>query len=169
VGFAVVLPPNANFLIELKKIIRAWPLFPFRERCGDIPILVQHFVNQIVPDSQPPKISFELLNWLETYPFDGNIRELQSMMFDAVMRGAIQGELTLEHISNTYRKESNNNSHAKCTFENMLQLPTIKQASETLIEEALNRACGNQSTAAKMLGITQPSLSSRLKTMKKRQ
>ena len=42
-------------------------------------------------------------------------------------------------------------------------LPTIKQAADLLVEEAMNRADGNQSIAAGMLGITQQALSKRLK------
>jgi len=42
-------------------------------------------------------------------------------------------------------------------------LPTIKQATKSLIEEAMNRAKGNQTIAASMLGITQQALSKRLK------
>ena len=43
------------------------------------------------------------------------------------------------------------------------KLPTIKQATQILVEEALKRADGNQTIAAKMLGISQQALSKRLK------
>ena len=47
------------------------------------------------------------------------------------------------------------------------QLPTIKQATRLLVEEALKRSGGNQSIAAGMLGISQQALSKRLKKMQK--
>ena len=42
-------------------------------------------------------------------------------------------------------------------------LPTLSDASELLVEAALDRAAGNQTQAARLLGIAQPSLSKRLK------
>jgi transcriptional regulator with PAS, ATPase and Fis domain len=41
-------------------------------------------------------------------------------------------------------------------------LPTIQEATQSLIDEALNRAGGNQRSAAKILGISQQALSKRL-------
>lgn len=46
------------------------------------------------------------------------------------------------------------------------QLPTIKEATQQLVEEALKRSGGNQSIAAGMLGISQQALSKRLKKLK---
>ena len=43
------------------------------------------------------------------------------------------------------------------------ELPTIKQATDLLVREAMQRANGNQSIAAGMLGISQQALSKRLK------
>ncbi len=42
-------------------------------------------------------------------------------------------------------------------------LPTIKQATDQLVREAMQRSNGNQSIAAGMLGISQQALSKRLK------
>jgi len=42
-------------------------------------------------------------------------------------------------------------------------LPTLRQASEWLVDAAIERANGNQSLAARLLGISQPALSKRLK------
>ena len=48
-------------------------------------------------------------------------------------------------------------------FAEAVQLPTIKEATEMLVAEAMNRAGGNQSIAARILGITPQALSQRLK------
>ncbi|MDX1777614.1 MAG: helix-turn-helix domain-containing protein, partial [Thermodesulfobacteriota bacterium] len=48
------------------------------------------------------------------------------------------------------------------------ELPTIKQATDLLVREAMQRADGNQSIAAGMLGISQQALSKRLKKEKKK-
>jgi DNA-binding NtrC family response regulator len=44
------------------------------------------------------------------------------------------------------------------------KLPTIKEASNKLVIEAMKRAKGNQTLAASMLGITRQALSKRLKS-----
>jgi DNA-binding protein Fis len=43
------------------------------------------------------------------------------------------------------------------------RLPSLKQAEQLLISEAMKRASGNQSIAAQMLGITRQALNKRLK------
>jgi transcriptional regulator with PAS, ATPase and Fis domain len=43
------------------------------------------------------------------------------------------------------------------------RLPTLKQVSDLLVKEAMQRSNGNQSIAAGMLGISQQALSKRLK------
>lgn len=43
------------------------------------------------------------------------------------------------------------------------KLPTLKEATQLLIDEALRRAKGNQSHAARLLGISPQALSKRLK------
>jgi DNA-binding NtrC family response regulator len=41
-------------------------------------------------------------------------------------------------------------------------LPTLKEATHELIEQAMKRANGNQSLAARFLGLSQPALNRRL-------
>ena len=47
------------------------------------------------------------------------------------------------------------------------QLPTLKQAEQLLIDEAMKRTDGNQSIAALSLGITRQALNRRLKLKNK--
>jgi DNA-binding protein Fis len=47
-----------------------------------------------------------------------------------------------------------------------MPIPTLTQMAEQLVLEAMSRAQGNQSLAARMLGVSQPALSKRLKNMK---
>jgi DNA-binding protein Fis len=47
------------------------------------------------------------------------------------------------------------------------KLPSIKQATDLLVVEAMRRTGGNQSIAAGLLGISQQALSKRLKKKKK--
>lgn len=148
---------------------------PLRERREDIPLLVDHFLAEAAQQLGKPKpeVPAELYGLLENYAFPGNVRELQTLVFDAVSRHK-SGTLSLQVFRETLRRHPRHsasptasegaperNPSAPIAFSD--NLPTIKQATGLLIEEALRRAGGNQSTAAAMLGISQQALSKRLK------
>ncbi|MGD8472205.1 MAG: sigma-54 dependent transcriptional regulator, partial [Desulfobacteraceae bacterium] len=59
---------------------------PLRRRREDLALLVDHFLEKAskVLDKKKPTPPVELVTLLSTYHFPGNIRELESMIFDAV-------------------------------------------------------------------------------------
>ncbi len=72
------------------------------------------------------------------------------------------------HISRTQQDETKHHTSEPSkgipiTFAD--PLPTIKQATRMLVEEAMHRSGNNQSTAASLLGISQQALSKRLKNL----
>ena len=146
---------------------------PLRERREDIAILIDHFAQcaaQALKKAKP-RIPQELANMLEAYHFPGNIRELQAMVFDAIAQhknGILPLAVFRNHISlirQTEFKLQGNSSENGVPLTFADPLPTIKQATRMLVEEAMYRAGSNQSAAASMLGITQQALSNRLKKM----
>jgi len=143
-----------------------------RERTDDIPLLVRHFLEKSAAALQkkvptPPKELYELL---ATYSFPGNVRELESMIHDAVSIHVAK-MLSLDsfklHIT---RAQENLKDITEGEPENSLpvifgeKLPTIKQATRMLATEAMKRANGNQTLAANMLGISRQALSKRIKS-----
>ena len=162
---------DLNYRLRIHRIY----IPPLRERLDDIPLLVAHFLSQAAKTlgKKKPTPPPELLTLLKTYAFPGNIRELQSMIIDAVSRhksGVLALQAFQSHIgrklpdgnalSNQRPKASNQSP--PIVFSGS-ELPTIKQATDLLIREALKRADGNQSIAAGMLGISQQALSKRMK------
>lgn len=148
---------------------------PLRERLDDIPLLVNHFLEVAAQklSKKKPTPSPELYTLLKTYSFPGNIRELQSMIIDAVSRHK-SGVLSLQafrahigasqpdHIGRAQQMPLSSGETPSIVFPGP-ELPTIKQATDLLVREALQRANGNQSIAAGMLGISQQALSKRMK------
>ena len=71
---------------------------PVRERRGDLPILVEHFLRRFTPEGkQPPGIAPRAWAALSEYPFPGNVRELEHAIQHAAVlsRGK---EIDLEHL-----------------------------------------------------------------------
>ncbi|WP_321365844.1 sigma-54 dependent transcriptional regulator [uncultured Desulfuromusa sp.] len=140
-----------------------------RERKDDLPLLLDHFLTEASlklgkKKPTPPK---ELVALLSTYSFPGNIRELEAMIYDAVsqhnqkilsMKSFLSRiETQTDHLPNEQDLSVVN------PFASLNDLPTLQQAGKLLIDEAMKRSTGNQSIAARLLGISQPALSKRLK------
>jgi DNA-binding NtrC family response regulator len=143
---------------------------PLRERLLDLPLLLDRFVCQAAAelDKPIPDIPKTLIELMETYPFKGNIRELKSMVHDAITRyetGPITADLFKGlDATDTEDGRTDDTPHP---LETDKGLPTLKEASNLLVEKAMEQAGGNQSAAAKILGISQQALSKRLQKIRK--
>jgi DNA-binding NtrC family response regulator len=144
---------------------------PLRERMDDIPLLVDHFLEATARTLQKtkPPMPGELCTLLGTYSFPGNVRELEAMVFDAVSTHK-SGTLSLDVFRSRIAKERRDQTEltqlaAKPNDAIIFprRLPSIREAAEMLVAEAMSRAKGNQSVAAGLLGISQQALSKRLK------
>ncbi len=142
---------------------------PLRHRREDIPLLVDYFLKKSakILGKEPPTPPKELFILLEAYHFPGNIRELESLIFDAVSRHksrVLSIESIREKIGHTLEFVEKNPEYAAVNQEIIFpeQLPTLKSAEWMLIQEALKRANGNQAIAAQLLGISRRALNNRL-------
>ncbi len=145
---------------------------PLRERPEDIPCLLDHLLAEAAREmgKKKPTPPPELLLLLENYHFPGNIRELRAMVFNAVSvhNGRKLSMDLFKKSMGISRKESvsthdDSPENPLLTFHE--RLPTLKESADLLVREAIRRTRGNQSMAARLLGITQPALSSRLKKL----
>jgi DNA-binding NtrC family response regulator len=144
---------------------------PLRERGGDLPPLVEAFVRKAAkalkkPVPAIPPALYQLLN---TYSFPGNLRELEAMVFDAVARhqGTILSLQSFREVVSTPAEggpqaEPGDAAAAPDGWLAIDPLPTLQQAEERLVAEALRRADGNQGVAAGLLGISRQALNKRL-------
>jgi PAS domain S-box-containing protein len=146
---------------------------PLRERKGDIPLLVSHFLKRAAEalGKKIPVPPPELFTLLSTYHFPGNIRELEGMVNDAVGRhrgGVLSTESFREKID-----EQTSILHGDTVpragevsvvdgLSSLHKLPKLKEMEELLIAEALKRADGNQTIAAQLLSISRKALNNRL-------
>jgi DNA-binding NtrC family response regulator len=147
-----------------------------RDRLEDLTILVEHFLEKASKtlDKKKPTPPGELIILLSSYQFPGNIRELESMVFNAVSSHK-SGKLSMESFkSHIYQKHplfetelKQLSKEEKVLLSFSEQLPTLKQAEQLLIDEAMKRANDNQSIAALNLGITRQALNRRLRLQNK--
>jgi DNA-binding NtrC family response regulator len=150
---------------------------PLRERQEDIEALAETFIREAADEfgKNAPSLSPSALLALKSHPFKGNVRELRALCFDAV--GMNSGQRLkaedFEGISSAARSrqpedagQERNDSAKDESFRFPETLPTLKEMSALLVEEALKRTGGRQSAAAKLLGVTQQALSKRLKRAK---
>jgi DNA-binding NtrC family response regulator len=144
---------------------------PLRERKDDLPLLLEHFLEEACArlGKGKPSVPPRLLRQLETHDFPGNVRQLRSMVYDAVSRQS-SPTLDLADFTAGVRREPplepSESTPPLLAFSEML--PTLDQAEELLIAEALKRANGNQSRAAVMLGMSHQALNKRLQQRKVR-
>ena len=144
---------------------------PLRERKEDLPLLVDHFLEKAARDlNKPaPAPAPELYRLLETYDFPGNVRELDGMIADAVTRHQEQDAvLSLDTFKSIVRDRDHRLQTGAADLADWLAsrpnhpLPTLKEAEQVLIKEALQRANGNQTLAAKLIGVIRETLNRRL-------
>jgi len=150
---------------------------PLRERGEDIPLLLEFFLKaaaQIFRKSTPTYPA-ELVTLLSSYDFPGNIREMKSMVFDAVARhvtGMLSMERFREVIGNRPALSGQDSLLAQRLNDWLLEsggrFPKVREVEELLIDEALKLAKGNQGIAASLLGVTRQTLNKRLKVRKEK-
>ncbi|HJV64299.1 MAG TPA: sigma-54 dependent transcriptional regulator [Geomonas sp.] len=141
-----------------------------RERQEDIPLLFDHFLGEAARDLQKkkPTVPKELPVLLTNYPFPGNVRELRALVYDAMSRHQAH-MLSMDSFRQLFGKGQGAPARAEgelqhgSVFVPTEPLPQLHEVDDLLVAEAMRRAEGNQSIACRLLGISQPALSKRLK------
>ena len=140
---------------------------PLRERKEDIEPLLRHFLGEAAAAMRKTAPTFppELVACLAAYHFPGNIRELKAMVFDALSlhTGRMLSMKSFLAAMGRTQQVCPPAAPPLYPFAPFGQLPTFAEAARFLVEEALSRSGGNQTLAARLLGISQPALSKRLK------
>jgi len=147
-----------------------------RERKDDISLLLDHFIENAAKEFRKKKPVYreELITLLQNYHFPGNVRELKALVTDAVSRhkgrmlsaAAFKAIIKTDSSITTSPSQLLQASHDSWASQ-LERLPKLKEATRTLIEEAMQRAKNNQRLAALMLGITPQALNRRLKRLGK--
>jgi two-component system nitrogen regulation response regulator GlnG len=160
---------------------------PLRERDGDLDLLVQHFLAQFGRDldSEVSCVAEEVMEKLRSYSWPGNVRELENVIkqmlvqsngpvlisdflpeFDAMASkdATSSGESEAGVISNSGSIEQFIEKRIADHSENLYQ-ESLELFERFLLQRVLREVKGNQSRAAKMLGITRGSLRNKIQAL----
>jgi len=160
------------------KVVTIW-LPPLRERPGDIPLLTEYFFSRHTTEVgiNNPGITEEAIRVLTNYPWPGNVRELANALQKALIfnRGtpicpeditqAISGKAPVtrdmnrnyEELTRKWVREMLHSQTTEDKFDYFMD-----RFAGILISEALNLTGGNRSRAAKFLGLSRPTLHSKI-------
>jgi DNA-binding NtrC family response regulator len=141
---------------------------PLRDRAEDIPVLIAHYIKAFSEENGVPPLTFEpgALRTLQAYAWPGNIRELRNFCENAVVlrRG---GSFTEYDLEAKYRGSAGAENVAAAN-----RLPvtgggaavpaggslSVEENERHLLREALIKARGNRTKAAKLMGISRRTL-----------
>lgn len=150
-----------------------------RERTTDIPQLVDYFLDRYAMELEltKPVLADDAMSALCTYPWPGNVRELEHCVYRAmiftqgypiqlgdvtrarqessstVVATEIDDQHLTEFVASFLDKYRGSNPHEHL----------IDRVERAILLEALKRNHGNQTRAAKQLGISRPSLHAKLR------
>jgi two-component system NtrC family response regulator len=153
---------NKTFREDLYYRINVFPISlpPLREHKEDIPDLVAHFLKKFGRDEGA--IDGKALNILMKYLWPGNVRELENLVERALIMSST-GEIREQDLPPHIRNLPSPSGGA------WLDIPSdglsLEEVEKNLIKNALTKAGGNKSKAAKLLGITRRKLYSMMERL----
>jgi two-component system response regulator PilR (NtrC family) len=128
---------------------------PLRERGGDIPLLVEHFLRLYCTANQKPvkQLQPEVMEILESYSWPGNVRELENVVQRLVLMsdGPV---VAAQHLPQPLLSSSAASQEAILIPEEGVDFDAEMQRIEiAYLSAALRRSNGSKSAAARLLGL----------------
>jgi two-component system response regulator AtoC len=132
---------------------------PLRRRKEDIPLLVEYLIKKInrTTGKKIQRISMAAINRLLEHDWPGNIRELENVLTRAVVLS--KDKCLLESCVVNLLRQPGADAPAS------LQLKSLSEIEAQHIAHVLQCCQGNISRAARILGITRPTLRNKIKSL----
>jgi two-component system response regulator AtoC len=131
---------------------------PLRERMGDIPLLVQHFIGEFARENgkKIEGITPEAIDLLGAYSWPGNVRELRNVLERMVVLSHSE-RLSVRDIPAAIKESVQHRPGPRPGKE-----LSLTEAEKQLIVKALDACGGNRTKAAAQLGISRRTLHRKL-------
>jgi two-component system response regulator AtoC len=133
---------------------------PLRDRRGDIPLLIKHFIGRHSDrlGRPAPRVAPEVFEMLERYEFPGNVREL-SHIIERAMLLAREGVITASDLPPEVTKAYETQAASGGPMGSLADdWPTLHVLERRYIDRVLSRSGGNKTRAAEVLGIDRRTL-----------
>ncbi len=154
---------------------------PLRERGGDIPLLVNHFVRRFGRElgKEVQQVAPEVMELLQRHSWPGNVRELQSLLKQTLLQ-ATGPVLVADFLPAAFRTRSNGADQSPAAAlpdlhefiqrrvqagSTDLYAEALEAMERELVTSVLRHTSGNQLQAARILGITRGSLRTKMRVL----
>lgn len=144
---------RADLLYRLDVVRVRMP--PLRERREDIPMLAAHFWRECTARvGSRARLEMRVVRALERHDWPGNVRELQNTLAALAVRAPARGQVTLADLTPELRERA-----VDRPYREPAGLDAARREFEaSFVREALTRAGGRPSAAARDLGLTRQGL-----------
>ncbi|WP_411687954.1 phenol degradation transcriptional regulator MobR [Acinetobacter indicus] len=138
---------------------------PLRERREDIPLLVNHFLKRFenLYGKALPGLSDKAKNYVMSYEWPGNIRELENLLERATLLTDDQQEIKLSCLFPQLKQQAENSTSSNSIETLLTEDFSLERHEQEIILTAMQRSQQNISEAARLLGISRATLDYRLK------
>jgi DNA-binding NtrC family response regulator len=147
---------------------------PLRERKGDIPILIRHFIAKFIDEigKDLRGISPEAMEFLENYSYPGNVRELVNTIERAVVlaEGDVIQKENLE-LGDSAEPQADfegfvpTNAESLKEMKRLIRDRSVENVEKAFVMSALKRSNWNISRAAEETGMLRPNFQTMLKRL----
>ena len=136
-----------------------------RDHVDDVPTLAAHFIARFNKEMkrQVRGVSAPAMEMLRGYHWPGNVRELRNVIERSFILHAGGDEIRPEHLTPELRKAGTVRRPDRILPNITEEGLVLDDVEKKLIAEAMERASGNQSKAARLLGVSRDTLRYRLK------
>ena len=134
---------------------------PLRERAGDIGLLAENFLQKAASNTNKKNLRFsaEALKTLQNYEWKGNVRELEAAIEYAAVRvrgsEILTEDLPVKLLALEFKQTAANGFDASKIY---ADLPDLDELERRYLLFVLERAAGNRTRAAQILGIDRRTL-----------
>jgi len=141
---------------------------PLRERREDIPLLCDHFIRKYRDELGKEIRGFTpaALELMTVYPWPGNIRELESVIYEAMVlsdAAEIEAEVLPSRLRRGQQEAAGGTPAGKTLGEVVADVSG--RAERRMIEKALEATGGNRTRAAALLGVSRKTLFNKMREL----
>ncbi len=154
---------DGRFREDLYYRLNEFPIYvpPLRERVEDIPLLAEHFLQEI--DREVDSFAPDVFEVLKSYPWPGNVRELRNEIHRACALVEEGARIQSYHFSSQVTRGES--LIQDIISEKVSYSESLNRFRRRLVENALKACDGNRHQAAKMLGMDRPNLVALIKRL----